>query len=717
MDSETVPGIQDQFAFSRFAPALARIPVAVLLSPTVTFGHLNRVFPSFEPALSLVGLAGCMTHYPGLRSAENGRLPTNSFTMMRFLIAILFLQTSALHSASVVSGRVLNSDRAPVSNVGVRLVPASKTDAATLPDSSILTARRIEVTAADGAFQFTNVAPGAYTVQLEGLDTPKQALPVTVSDAGSSPLEVVLPAKTEIRGRLILQGAAPLPHISMYWSSSPVFRMQPIPVDVKPDGTFSILVYEGSYGEAHVILPPAYSLQSITYGPLDLSTPAFVRISDNQSFLLKLQVRARESKPVSVSGRVTGLDPVLLASDNITASMQSSSYAVPLSVRVNTDGHYDFPEVFAGTYALTLSGPDVPPRTCMPVVVENTDSNNVDFIYPQSRKDSDDLQIISAIFGAAAGAADVTPRVKKSIRPGLNEVYAAPRWFEVDPAIGNTKQLIVSYLYECVEHTYSTIEPTPISYAILAEHANPSLRTFVPEKDEIRIDAAYWGLGNRFQDVTARVSRLFDAGDFEVSDETLHLPSSNGNKVLIVTYSWRGLRSTSVIFKGTPVRRAGLIADADSPAWRNDGIPEWLTDVQPIPPREPGDPGPGFGPQAKRELAIANLMVVLAELRAIAREDRPSGIATITSITEEALADAKLNIAYTYPRPSSAPLVGPVRPALATSVRLANATRAMKAALQQLTNAGGGPNEIFLHRAVDEAQQAFRALQEIAPKN
>jgi hypothetical protein len=268
-----------------------------------------------------------------------------------------------------------------------------------------------------------------------------------------------------------------------------------------------------------------------------------------------------------------------------------------------------------------------------------------------------------------------------------------------------------------VEHTFSTIEPTPISYAILVEHANPSLRTFVPEKDEIRINAAYWGLGNQFQDVTARVSRLFDAGEFEVSDETLNLPSNKGDKVLIVTYSWQEQRSTSVIFKGTPVRRAGLIADADSPAWRNDGIPEWLTDVQPIPPHEPGDPGPGFGRQPRRELAIANLMYVLAELQAIAREDRTAGIATITSITQQALADAKLNIAYTYPRVSSAPLVGPVRPALATSVRLANATRAMKAALQQLTTAGGGPNEVFLRRSVEEAQQAFTALQKIAPNN
>jgi len=636
---------------------------------------------------------------------------------MSFLIAIFFLHTLALQPASVLSGRVLNSDRTPASNTSVRLVPASINDATTLPAPAVPSARRIEVAAADGAFQFTNVVPGDYILQVEGLDIPKMPLTVTVSDTGSSPLEVVLPAKTQIRGRFILQGTAPLPHISMYWSSSTVFRMQPIRVDAKPDGTFSILLYEGSYGEAHVVLPPAYSLQSISYGPIDLSSPALVRISGNQSLELKLQVKAHDTKPVTVSGRVTGMDPALLASGNVIASMQSSSYAVSLSVRVNTDGRYDFPEVFAGNYALTLSGPTLQPNTCIPVVVDNTDRNNVDFIFPQSREVSDDLQIISAIFGAAAGAADVTPMVKKSIRPGLNEVYAAPRWFEVDPAIGHTKQLIVSYLYGCVEHTFSTIEPTPISYAILAEHANPSLRTFVPEKDEIRIQAAYWGLGNQFQDVTPRVLRLFDAGDFEVSDEILNLASNNGDKVLIVTYSYQEQRSTSVIFKGTPVRRAGLIADADSPAWRNDGIPEWLTDVQPIPPHEPGDPGPGFGRQSKRELAIANLMYALAELRAIAGEERTSGIVTIISITEQALADAKLNIAYTYPRVSSAPIVGPVRPALSTPVRLENATRAIKAALQQLTTAGGGPNEAFLRRSVEEVQQAYTALQRITPNN
>ena len=47
----------------------------------------------------------------------------------------------------------------------------------------------------------------------------------------------------------------------------------------------------------------------------------------------------------------------------------------------------------------------------------------------------------------------------------------------------------------------------------------------------------------------------------------------------------------------------------------------------------------------EHELAIANLMYVLAELQAIEREDRTTGIVSITSITQQALADAKRNIA------------------------------------------------------------------------
>ncbi len=144
-------------------------------------GTATLSFLSFETALSLVGLADCMTHYSRQRSAENWREPANSGTIMSFLIAIFFLQTLALHPASVVSGRVLNSDRTPASNTSVRLVPASSMrDATTLPAPTFPPVRRLPVAAADGAFQFTNVVPGDYTLQVEGLDTPKMALPVTV---------------------------------------------------------------------------------------------------------------------------------------------------------------------------------------------------------------------------------------------------------------------------------------------------------------------------------------------------------------------------------------------------------------------------------------------------------------------------------------------------------------------------------------------------------
>jgi len=103
---------------------------------------------------------------------------------MSFLIAIFFLQTPALHPASVVSGRVLNSDRTPASNTSVRLVPASKSDATTLPAPAFPAARRLAVADAGGAFQFTNVVPGDYTLQ-------------QLTTAGGGPKEVFLRRSVE----------------------------------------------------------------------------------------------------------------------------------------------------------------------------------------------------------------------------------------------------------------------------------------------------------------------------------------------------------------------------------------------------------------------------------------------------------------------------------------------------------------------------------------
>jgi hypothetical protein len=122
-----------------------------------------------------------------------------------------------------------------------------------------------------------------------------------------------------------------------------------------------------------------------------------------------------------------------------------------------------------------------------------------------------------------------------------------------------------------------------------------------------------------------------------------------------------------------------------------------------------------MGRQPRRELGIVFLMQAVAELEAIPPEDRSSDRTMATSLVKQALADARANIAYAYPRASSRPLVPPLRPAL-TPTRLANAESAMQAALEQLSSAGNGPNEVLLKRSIDAIRQALDTLGLAAPE-
>src|SRR5678815_3849263 len=396
----------------------------------------------------------------------------------------------------------------------------------------------------------------------------------------------------------------------------------------------------------------------------------------------------RGSGGFKVGGRIAGLDASALAAEGLTVSLKTTSYLEVLRTTVHSDGTYEFSPVRPGNYMLTLAGATVPQDACALINVSNTDLTNATIRVPSPGLRNDDIQIISANFGAGSGSADVTPMVRKWVKPELvEELYSAPKWLEVDPAIGQTKSLVVSYLYRCREHVITTTEPNPISYAILTRYANSGLAKTGSTNNEVRILAAHWGLGNQFRDVTARVSELFKAGEFTIDDAILGAPASTGNKVLILTYNYGGDRNTSVLWRDTQLNEKQLIALAQK-SQSNTELPGWFSDADPFLPREPGDAGPGFGQQSRRELGIAQLLKAVAELKAMEPADVNREIQTITALAQQALNDAQVSMNYAYPRPASSPIAGPARVATA-SERVMNATRALKAALEQFKAATG----------------------------
>jgi hypothetical protein len=338
-----------------------------------------------------------------------------------------------------------------------------------------------------------------------------------------------------------------------------------------------------------------------------------------------------------------------------------------------------------------------------------------------SQSPAQDLRITSAIYGSAAGSADVTPVVRALARADLDEFYAAPHWLQVDPAVGQTKELVVTYDYRGTSHVLTTPEPGPVSYRILVEEADPTLRPTPGSPgpgDAISVVTAYYGSGANFTLVTRRVGELLrpESGTFVVDAPMVGVRTGPANALLIVTYVFRGIRDTTVAWRGSRLSH-DIVARSGAAAARNERsrvLPAWFASARPDSPRVPGTSGPGTGRAPRRELGISELLKAAAELRAIPPEDRSAALNRALTSTEAALADAQRDIGYPYPPPTAPP---PQAAEGTAAVHISVAARALRTALTQFSAATpgrrGGRGDVQI--TVTRIREALTLLESAAP--
>src|SRR6185436_1047616 len=92
-----------------------------------------------------------------------------------------------------------------------------------------------------------------------------------VSDSDVNNVELRLPPRQEVRGRVVLESRGPMPRLAIGWASGPAPGKNPKWIDPQPDGTFKVTLYVGEYYDPNVGLPPGYTLKSFTYGATDVT--------------------------------------------------------------------------------------------------------------------------------------------------------------------------------------------------------------------------------------------------------------------------------------------------------------------------------------------------------------------------------------------------------------------------------------------------------------
>lgn len=84
---------------------------------------------------------------------------------------------------------------------------------------------------------------------------------------------------------------------------------------------------------------------------------------------------------------------------------------------------------------------------------------------------TDDLLVISAVYGSGTSFADVTDRVREMIHEPTAEFFVRPEWLHADPTPYWNKALVIVYEFKGKRHTFTRGEGGGVSREILIQEA------------------------------------------------------------------------------------------------------------------------------------------------------------------------------------------------------------------------------------------------------
>jgi hypothetical protein len=204
----------------------------------------------------------------------------------------------------------------------------------------------------DGRFEFPEVPPGIYRLAAAGAPD-FSARVVVVGNDDMTSLEMRVPARKTITGRIIMEDGSAAPPIPLRLHADAPDRhgwaSEGVEVRTTADGGFAFEILEGTYN-VHVFgVPVGFHLKSASYGAVDLASKSMVVRADDTETLRLTLGRGPGPGAVIVKGQVVGE-----ASSIMLVGPQGTFQAL-----VAPDGTFGFPSVPPGAYQAMLNGKGV----------------------------------------------------------------------------------------------------------------------------------------------------------------------------------------------------------------------------------------------------------------------------------------------------------------------------------------------------------------------
>jgi hypothetical protein len=219
----------------------------------------------------------------------------------------------------------------------------------------------------DGSFLFPRVFPGEYTLRLAGAAPDNISAPelaVTIGDSDVEGVVIEAPRLKKVHGRMTVEGRGPAPRFTLSLKSeaqSGAPKYGHFEINPGRDGTFNVVLPEGSWEVAEQSLRVGYILQSLMYGEHDLMRGPLNLAMDDPAAELRISVKAPEDSGVTIAGRVVGASSGAEGRP-VAVTLRSPSFTEDLSAAVSGDGTFVFPVVYPARYLaiVRVSGKSAP---------------------------------------------------------------------------------------------------------------------------------------------------------------------------------------------------------------------------------------------------------------------------------------------------------------------------------------------------------------------
>jgi hypothetical protein len=263
-----------------------------------------------------------------------------------------------------VSGVVSTTSGLPPTGANVRIRNRDVSSNFGLPSRSLPQTMNV---AADGAFSFPDVQPGALIVDVLYADLPIQRREVVVSGQQASGLQLALPV-TRITGHIVMEDGSPVSNPEAFGEvvlslvRNPNLASTFLPLS--STGVFSRLIAVDEFRFYLRTLPEEYEIKSVKSGAADLMKES-LKVSGKELVDVEIRVarRARVSGSARLSGTIRDSISGKPAAGRIRLCCAQTGIAEQYSAPLGTDGSFEFSALPPGKYRADLPMPFGPAWT------------------------------------------------------------------------------------------------------------------------------------------------------------------------------------------------------------------------------------------------------------------------------------------------------------------------------------------------------------------